>query len=160
MGLRIGMGVDFHQLTEGRELWLGGVKIPHTKGALGHSDADVLLHAICDALLGAACLGDIGVHFPDTDASLKNIDSKKLLDKSLELIKKAGYRIVNIDSTLCLQAPKIKDYVPQMQQAIAGILSLQVTDVSIKATTTEKMGFVGREEGLVAYATILLENGH
>ena len=157
MSLRIGFGIDFHQLVVDREFWLGGVKIVHPKGALGHSDADVLLHAICDAMLGAACLGDIGVHFPDTDAALKNIDSKILLQQSFDLIKKAGYGIVNIDSTLCLQAPKIKDYVPQMQQVIADILSLQITDVSIKATTTEKMGFVGREEGLVAYASILLE---
>ena len=157
MGYRIGFGIDFHQLVTDREFWLGGVKIAHHKGALGHSDADVLLHAICDALLGAACLGDIGVHFPDTDVCLKNIDSKILLLKSFELVKKAGYSIVNIDSTLCLQAPKIKDYVPQMQQVIAEILFLQVSDVSIKATTTERMGFVGREEGLVAYATILLQ---
>ncbi len=157
MSLRIGFGIDFHQLVEDRAFWLGGVKIEHSKGALGHSDADVLLHAICDAMLGAACLGDIGVHFPDTDVSLKNIDSKILLHQSFELVKEAGYQIVNIDSTLCLEAPKIKDYVPQMQQVIAGILSLQITDVSIKATTTEKMGFVGREEGLVAYATILLK---
>ncbi|MEO6719572.1 MAG: 2-C-methyl-D-erythritol 2,4-cyclodiphosphate synthase [Ferruginibacter sp.] len=157
MSYRIGFGVDFHQLVTDREFWLGGVKIPHDKGAMGHSDADVLLHAICDAMLGAACLGDIGVHFPDTDISLKNIDSKILLQQSFELVKKAGYDLVNIDSTLCLEAPKIKDYVPQMQQVIAAILSLQVTDVSIKATTTEKMGFVGRGEGLVAYATILLQ---
>ncbi|MDO9377139.1 MAG: 2-C-methyl-D-erythritol 2,4-cyclodiphosphate synthase [Ferruginibacter sp.] len=157
MGLRIGFGIDFHQLVADREFWLGGVKIAHDKGALGHSDADVLLHAICDAMLGAACLGDIGVHFPDTDASLKNIDSKILLEKSHELIKAEGYKIVNIDTTLCLQAPKIKDYVPQMQAVIANILQLQLTDISIKATTTEKMGFVGREEGLVAYASILLE---
>ena len=157
MSLRIGFGIDFHQLVVDREFWLGGVKIDHPKGGLGHSDADVLLHAICDAMLGAACLGDIGVHFPDTDASLKDIDSKILLQQSFDLIKKAGYGIVNIDSTLCLQSPKIKDYVPQMQQVIAQILSLQITDVSIKATTTEKMGFVGREEGLVAYASILLE---
>ena len=156
MSLRIGFGIDFHQLVTDREFWLGGVKIDHPKGALGHSDADVLLHAICDAMLGAACLGDIGVHFPDTDVSLKNIDSKILLQKSFELIQNAGYTIVNIDSTLCLQAPKIKDYVPQMQAVIASILSLQITDVSIKATTTEKLGFVGREEGLVAYASILL----
>ena len=156
MNLRIGFGIDFHQLVEDRQFWLGGVLIPHSKGALGHSDADVLLHAICDAMLGAACLGDIGVHFPDTDASLKNIDSKILLKKSLELVRKAGYNIVNIDSTLCLQAPKIKDYIPLMQTAIAQILSLNINDVSIKATTTEKMGFVGREEGLVAYASILL----
>ena len=157
MALRIGFGVDFHQLVTDREFWLGGVRIAHDKGALGHSDADVLLHAICDAMLGAACLGDIGVHFPDTDLALKNIDSKILLRKSSELIKERGFSIVNIDSTLCLQAPKIKDYVPAMQAVIADILNLRLTDVSIKATTTERMGFVGREEGLVAYATILLE---
>jgi 2-C-methyl-D-erythritol 2,4-cyclodiphosphate synthase len=157
MSFRIGFGVDFHQLVTGRDFWLGGIKIEHHKGALGHSDADVLLHAICDAMLGAACLGDIGIHFPDTDNSLKDIDSKILLGKSFELIKDAGYTIVNIDASLCLQQPKIKDYIPKMQQAIAGILLLEINDVSIKATTTEKMGFVGREEGVVAYATILLE---
>lgn len=157
MSFRIGFGIDFHQLVTDREFWLGGVKIAHHKGALGHSDADVLLHAICDAMLGAACLGDIGVHFPDTDNSFKNIDSKILLKKSFELIQKAGYSIVNIDSSLCLEAPKIKNYIPQMQESIATILSLQITDVSIKATTAERMGFVGREEGLVAYATILLQ---
>ncbi len=156
MSYRIGSGVDFHQLVTGRELWIGGVKIPHTKGALGHSDADVLLHAICDALLGALGLGDIGVHFPDTDASLKNIDSKILLAKSYALIAAKGYKVVNIDSTLCLQEPKIKPHVPLMQQAIAAILQVNTEDVSIKATTTEKMGFVGREEGLVAYASALL----
>jgi 2-C-methyl-D-erythritol 2,4-cyclodiphosphate synthase len=156
MSYRIGSGVDFHQLVAGRDLWIGGVKIPHTKGALGHSDADVLLHAICDAMLGALCLGDIGVHFPDTDAAYKNIDSKILLAKSFDLIKSKGYKIVNIDTTLCLQAPKIKPYVLPMQQLIAAILQITVDDVSIKATTTETMGFVGREEGLVAYATILL----
>ena len=157
MSFRIGSGVDFHQLVADREFWLGGVKIDHPKGALGHSDADVLLHAICDAMLGAACLGDIGVHFPDTDASLKNIDSKILLQKTATLIANEGYKVVNIDSTLCLQAPKIKNYVPSMQAVIAGILGIELSAVSIKATTTEKMGFVGREEGLVAYATILLE---
>lgn len=157
MNIRIGFGVDYHQLIEGRDFWLGGIKIPHAKGALGHSDADVLLHAICDAMLGAACLGDIGVHFPDTDALLKGVDSKILLDKSNKLVLEQGYSIVNIDSTLCLQAPKIKDYVPAMQAVIARILSLQTGDVSIKATTTEKMGFVGREEGVVAYATLLLQ---
>jgi 2-C-methyl-D-erythritol 2,4-cyclodiphosphate synthase len=156
MAFRIGSGIDFHQLAEGRDLWIGGVKIPHSKGAVGHSDADVLLHAICDALLGAACLGDIGQHFPDTDQAYKNIDSKILLQRTIELIKKESYAIVNIDSTLCLQAPKIKPYVPQMQEVIASITGLSVNDVSIKATTTEKMGFVGREEGLVAYATVLL----
>ncbi|MEI7735299.1 MAG: 2-C-methyl-D-erythritol 2,4-cyclodiphosphate synthase [Ferruginibacter sp.] len=156
MSYRIGSGVDFHQLVTGRELWIGGVKIPHTKGALGHSDADVLLHAICDALLGALGLGDIGVHFPDTDASFKNIDSKILLAKSYALIEAKGYKVVNVDSTLCLQEPKIKPHVTLMQQAIAAILHVNTEDVSIKATTTEKMGFVGREEGLVAYATALL----
>jgi 2-C-methyl-D-erythritol 2,4-cyclodiphosphate synthase len=157
MSFRIGFGIDFHQMVEEREFWLGGVKIPHTKGALGHSDADVLLHAICDAMLGALCLGDIGVHFPDTDSSFKNIDSKILLGKSFDLIKKAGYSIVNIDSSICLESPKIKNYIPKMQEAIAKTLSISVTDISIKATTTEKMGFVGRGEGLVAYATILLQ---
>lgn len=157
MAYRIGSGIDFHQLAEGRDLWIGGVKIPHTKGAVGHSDADVLLHAICDALLGACCLGDIGMHFPDTDASYKNIDSKILLARTYDLIVQQGYRIVNIDSTLCLQAPKIMPYVPQMRQVIAQVLQLTEGDVSIKATTTEKMGFAGREEGLVAYAMVLLQ---
>jgi 2-C-methyl-D-erythritol 2,4-cyclodiphosphate synthase len=156
MSYRIGSGVDFHQLVEGRDLWIGGVQVPHTKGALGHSDADVLLHAICDAMLGALGLGDIGVHFPDTDAAYKNIDSKILLKQSFDLIKAKGYKIVNIDSTLCLQQPKIKPYVQKMQETIAAILHITTDDISIKATTTEKMGFVGREEGLVAYATILL----
>ena len=157
MSFRIGQGVDFHQLAEGRELWLGGVKMEHSKGAMGHSDADVLLHAICDALLGAASLGDIGTHFPDTDQQYKNIDSKILLQRTVDLIINRGYAIVNIDSTLCLEKPKIKPYVPQMQETIAGICGLSVNDVSIKATTTEQMGFVGREEGLVAYATVLLQ---
>jgi 2-C-methyl-D-erythritol 2,4-cyclodiphosphate synthase len=157
MSFRIGSGIDFHQLAEGRALWLGGVHIPHHKGALGHSDADVLLHAICDALLGGACLGDIGAHFPDTDATYKNIDSKILLQKTISLIREKGYHVINIDSTLCLQQPKIKPYVPQMQKVIATIIGIQETDISIKATTTEQLGFVGREEGLVAYATVLLE---
>ncbi len=157
MSYRIGSGVDFHKLTAGRDLWLGGVKIPHHKGALGHSDADVLLHAICDAMLGALCLGDIGVHFPDTDLAYKNIDSKILLKKTAELIIKEGYSVVNIDSTLCLQAPKIKPYVAKMQEVIAGVLGVSVKDVSIKATTTEELGFVGREEGLMAYASVLLQ---
>jgi len=156
MSYRIGSGVDFHQLAEGRELWIGGVCIPHLKGSLGHSDADVLLHAICDALLGALCLGDIGYHFPDTNQEYKNIDSKILLQKTFDLISSKGYTIVNIDSTLCLQAPKIAPYIQSMQTAIAQILSIETSDISIKATTTEKMGFVGREEGLVAYATVLL----
>ena len=154
---RIGFGVDYHQLTEERDLWIGGVKIPHHKGAKGHSDADVLLHAICDAMLGALALGDIGVHFPDTSAEYKNIDSKILLQRTIDLIRQEGYSVVNIDTTLCLEEPKIKPFVPSMQVVIAGILNVTVKDVSIKATTTEKMGFVGREEGLVAYATILLK---
>jgi 2-C-methyl-D-erythritol 2,4-cyclodiphosphate synthase len=157
MNIRIGSGVDFHQLTEGRDLWIGGVKVPHHKGSLGHSDADVLLHAICDALLGAVCLGDIGVHFPDTDQQYKNIDSKILLQKTKDLIKAEGYSVINIDSTLCLQAPKIKEYIPEMQKQIASVLGINFRDISIKATTTEKMGFVGREEGLVAYATVLVQ---
>jgi len=157
MSLRIGFGTDFHKLAEGRELWIGGVKIPHHKGAVGHSDADVLLHAICDAMLGAACLGDIGVHFPDTSAEFKNIDSKILLKRTVDLVTKNGYSVVNIDSTLCLQAPKIKPYIEEMQSAIAAIAGITINDISIKATTTEKLGFVGREEGLVAYAVALLE---
>ena len=157
MGMRIGSGVDYHQLAEGRKLFIGGVEIPHHKGAVGHSDADVLLHAICDALLGELALGDIGTHFPDTSAEFKNIDSKILLQRSYEKIKENGYKVVNIDSTLCLELPKIKPYVGNMQTIIASILELNVNAVSIKATTTEKMGFVGREEGLVAYATVLLE---
>lgn len=157
MSFRIGSGIDFHQLVTGRDLWIGGVKIPHHKGALGHSDADVLLHAICDALLGALALGDIGVHFPDTSNEFKDIDSKILLRKTIEMIHSEGYKVVNIDSSLCLEAPKIKPYVPAMQQTIADIAAVTIKDVSIKATTSEKMGFVGREEGLVAYATVLLE---
>ena len=159
MSYRIGSGVDFHQLVEGRKLWIGGIEIPHYKGALGHSDADVLLHAICDAMLGALCLGDIGLHFPNTSEAFKDIDSKILLEKTFELIKKEGYDIVNIDSTLCLEAPKIKPYVEQMRNAIAGILHITPNDVSVKATTTEKMGFAGREEGLMAYASVLLKKG-
>lgn len=156
MNIRIGSGIDFHQLVEGRDLWIGGIKIPHTKGALGHSDADVLLHAICDALLGALSLGDIGTHFPDNDNAYKNIDSKILLKRTFDLITEKGYYIVNIDSSLCLEAPKIKPHVQAMQTCIAEILNISVDAISIKATTTEKMGFVGREEGLVAYATCLL----
>ena len=157
MAYRIGFGIDFHQLVEGRDLWIGGVKIPHNKGALGHSDADVLLHAICDAMLGALALGDIGMHFPDTDPSFKNIDSKILLRKTFELIHSKGYRIVNIDSSVCLEAPKIKKYGAEMREVIAQIVQVTIEDVSIKATTAEKMGFIGREEGLVAYANVLLE---
>ncbi len=157
MNIRIGSGIDFHRLEEGRDFWLGGIKVPHTKGAVGHSDADVLLHAICDAMLGAACLGDIGEHFPDTSSEFKGIDSKILLARTNQIIQKENYRIINIDSSLCLQAPKIKPYVQQMQKTIADILGLTEKDVSIKATTTEKLGFVGREEGVVAYASVLLE---
>lgn len=157
MSYRIGFGIDFHQLVEGRPFWLGGVQIEHAKGALGHSDADVLLHAICDALLGAACLGDIGMHFPNTDATYKNMDSKILLQRTWEIVANKGYTISNIDSTICLEAPKIMPYVMQMRNTIAGILNINIDDISIKATTTEKMGFAGREEGLVAYANVLLE---
>jgi len=156
MSYRIGFGVDFHQFAEGRELWLGGVLIPYPKGALGHSDADVLLHAICDALLGALNLGDIGVHFPNTDPAYKDIDSKILLQKTWELVRQKKYGIVNIDSTVCLEAPKIMKYADAMRRTMAEILGMSADDISIKATTTEQMGFVGRGEGLVAYATVLL----
>lgn len=156
MSYRIGSGMDVHQMVVGRDLWIGGVKVPHHKGATGHSDADVLLHAICDALLGALALGDIGTHFPDTDEAYKNIDSKILLKRTYELIRKENYSIVNIDSSLCLETPKIKKYSGEMKKVIAGILNIKETDISIKATTNEKMGFIGREEGLVAYATVLL----
>jgi len=157
MSYRVGFGVDYHQLVEGRELWIGGIKIPHDKGALGHSDADVLLHAICDALLGALALGDIGIHFPNTSADYKDIDSKILLTRSFELIKKQGYRVVNVDSSVCLEAPKLNTYTEGMRKQVAHILEITEKDVSVKATTTEKMGFVGREEGLQAYATVLLQ---
>ena len=156
MAYRIGSGVDFHQLAPGKELWLGGVNIPHSKGAVGHSDADVLLHAICDALLGALALGDIGKHFPDTDNKYKGIDSKILLMETRSLIEAKGYSVVNVDCTLCLQQPKISPYVSEMQKTISTILQISQEDVSIKATTTERMGFVGREEGVMAYATALL----
>jgi 2-C-methyl-D-erythritol 2,4-cyclodiphosphate synthase len=154
---RVGFGIDSHQLAEGRTFWLGGVEIPFHKGAVGHSDADVLLHAICDAMLGAACLGDIGVHFPDTDPGYKNIDSKILLQKTIELIRKEQYTVVNIDSTVCLELPKIRPYIDPMRQVIAAVIGINQNNISIKATTTEKMGFVGREEGLIAYATVLLQ---
>ncbi|GAB3350812.1 2-C-methyl-D-erythritol 2,4-cyclodiphosphate synthase [Arachidicoccus ginsenosidivorans] len=157
MGIRIGQGIDFHQLVTGRDLWIGGIKIEHEKGGLGHSDADVLLHAICDAILGALALGDIGTHFPDTSAEFKDIDSKILLMRSYQLIKTKGYRVVNIDATLLLEKPKIKPYVNAMREVIANILELPVDGVSIKATTMETMGFVGREEGLSAHAVALLE---
>lgn len=153
---RIGQGIDFHQMVEGREFWLGGVLIPHSKGALGHSDADVLLHAICDAMLGALSLGDIGKHFPDTDGAYKNIDSKILLERCFKLVAERGYSVVNIDSTVLLQAPKIMKYADSMRDQIARILHIKTDDISIKATTTEQMSFIGREEGIVATANILL----
>lgn len=157
MSYRIGFGIDFHQLVEGRDLWIGGVKINHHRGALGHSDADVLLHAICDALLGAASLGDIGVHFSNSSPEFKNIDSKILLKKTVQLIEQEKFTVINIDTTICLEEPKISTHVTEMQKLIAGILDISTKDISIKATTTEKMGFIGRGEGLAAYATVLLQ---
>ena len=157
MEYRTGSGVDFHQLKKGRDLWIGGIKIPHHKGAKGHSDADVLLHAICDALLGALALGDIGIHFPNTSDEFKNIDSKILLQRTIDIIKEEGYKIVNIDSTVCLEEPKLKSYADEMKKVIAIIAGLTSKDVSIKATTTEKMGFVGKGKGIMAYATVLLK---
>ena len=155
--LRIGQGVDFHQLVEGRDLWLGGVKIPFEKGSLGHSDADVLLHAICDAMLGALALGDIGTHFPNNDPAYKGIDSKVLLQETVDKIWEKGYHVVNIDSTICLEAPKIKPYINHMQLVIASILKINLDDISIKATTTESMDAIGRGEGLSASAVVLLQ---
>jgi 2-C-methyl-D-erythritol 2,4-cyclodiphosphate synthase len=156
MSYRIGLGTDFHQLVAGRKFWLGGIEIPHTRGALGHSDADVLLHAICDALLGALNLGDIGIHFPDTDSRLKNVDSKILLEKTFRLIREKGFRIVNLDTVVCLEKPKIMAFAPAMRTVMAGILEITPDDISIKATTTEKLGFIGREEGVMAQAVVLL----
>lgn len=153
---RTGFGIDFHQLVSGRELWIGGIKLEHHKGALGHSDADVLLHAICDAMLGAVCLGDIGTHFPDTDDAYKNVDSKILLKKCNDLVHKEGYEVGNIDSTICLEFPKIKPHASDMRNVISAILNVEENCVSVKATTSERMGFVGREEGIAAYATVLL----
>ena len=157
MKTRIGFGFDVHQLSEGYELFIGGVKITHSKGAVGHSDADVLIHAICDALLGAAAMGDIGKHFPDTDMAYKGIDSKVLLKHVGLLLKKENYEIGNIDCTLCLQQPKIMPYVEEMRKVLASILEIEISDVSIKATTTETLGYVGREEGITAYAVALIE---
>lgn len=156
MSYRIGFGVDFHQLKKGRDLWIGGIKIDHDKGAVGHSDADVLLHALCDALFGALGLDDIGVHFPDTDPEYKNIDSKILLRRTKNKVHENGYKVVNIDSTVCLQEPKLRKYIQEMKREIAGITGINESDVSIKATTTEQMGFVGKGKGLVAYVTVLL----
>ena len=154
--MRVGMGYDVHRLVEGRDLILGGVTIPYEKGLLGHSDADVLIHAICDALLGATGLGDIGQHFPDTCPAYKGIDSKLLLQKTKALIDHRGYAISNIDSVVCLQRPKIRPFIDDMRHCLAEILELDVDDLSIKATTTEQLGFEGREEGVSAYATVLV----
>ena len=158
MGFRIGFGYDVHKLGEGEEFWLGGILVPHSKGSIGHSDADVLLHVICDALLGAANLRDIGFHFPDTDPQYKGIDSKKLLREVMALIRKEGYRLGNIDATVALQQPKIKPYIEEMKKCIAEVMEVEENQVSVKATTTEKLGFVGREEGVEAYAVALIEN--
>jgi 2-C-methyl-D-erythritol 2,4-cyclodiphosphate synthase len=156
MNIRIGQGIDFHRLEKGSDLWLGGIKLPSEKGCIAHSDGDVLLHAVCDALLGAAGLGDIGFHFPDTSAEFRNIDSKILLKRSFDLIKKKGFKVVNIDSTVCLERPKISPFIPEMQAVISSILETEPGDISIKATTTEKLGFTGREEGIVAIAVALV----
>ena len=157
MKIRVGFGFDVHQLKEGRELWLGGIQLQHKKGALGHSDADVLIHAICDAVLGAAGLRDIGFHFPDTSAEYKGIDSKILLKRVVELLQKEGYSVGNIDCTLVLERPKINPHIEMMRKTLAEILKIETGDIAIKATTNEKMGFVGREEGVCAYAVALLE---
>lgn len=154
--MRIGIGYDVHQLVEGRKLWLGGIEVPHTLGLLGHSDADVLIHAICDALLGAAALGDIGKHFPDKDPQYKDIDSKILLRHCGELLKKEGYTIENIDSIIVAQKPKVGPYIPLMRQCIADCLGIQLQQVSVKATTTEQLGFEGRQEGISAHASVLI----
>ena len=154
--MRIGLGYDVHQLVPDRKLWLGGIEIPHILGLLGHSDADVLLHAICDALLGAAALGDIGKHFPDNDPKYKNIDSKLLLRHCNELLLENGYRVGNIDSIIVAQKPKVGPYIPQMRECIASILGIEPGQVSVKATTTEHLGFEGREEGISAQAVVLL----
>ena len=156
MNFRVGFGFDVHQLKDGLDFWLGGIIIPHTKGGLGHSDADVLIHTICDALLGAANLGDIGKHFPDTSEEYKEIDSKILLKEVILLIRNKGYEIGNIDSTICLQTPKIGPYIPEMKKVLAFCMNIDIDQVSIKATTTEKLSFVGREEGVSAYATVLI----
>lgn len=157
MKIRVGFGYDVHQLVRGRELWLGGIKFEHELGLLGHSDADVLIHAICDALLGAANMRDIGYHFPDTSSEFKNVDSKILLSKTVDLIASKGYTVGNIDATVCAERPKLKVRIPEMQQILADIMHVDIDDVSIKATTTEKLGFTGREEGIAAYATVLIE---
>lgn len=157
MKVRVGFGYDVHALVPGRELWLGGIKFEHEKGLLGHSDADVLIHAICDALLGAANMRDIGYHFPDTAQEYKNVDSKILLARTVELIAGKGYKVGNIDATVCAERPKLKARIPEMQQVLAAVMNVDADDVSIKATTTEKLGFTGREEGISAYAVVLIE---
>ena len=156
MKVRVGFGFDVHQLRDGRPCILGGVEIPHQKGPYGHSDADVLIHAICDALLGAANLRDIGFHFPDTDAAFKSADSKKLLQKTVELVRQKGFDLGNIDTTLVLEEPKINPHIERMRKTLAGVMGIPEDDISIKATTNEKMGFVGREEGVVAYAVAVI----
>jgi len=158
MSFRIGFGYDVHQLKRGIPLWLGGVEIPHEKGSAGHSDADVLIHAMCDALLGAAALGDIGVHFPDRDPAYKGIKSTILLQRTIELVRSKGYEINNIDSTVCLETPKIKSFIPEMRQQIAATLNVDTALISVKATTEEKLGFTGREEGVSAHAVVLIQS--
>ena len=155
--IRVGMGYDVHQLVEGRDLWMGGIKIEHKLGLLGHSDADVLIHAICDAILGAANMRDIGYHFPDTAAETDGMDSKIILRKTIELIATKGYHLVNIDATICAERPKMNPHIPQMQQTMAEVIGCDSDQISIKATTTEKLGFTGREEGISAYAVALIE---
>lgn len=157
MKIRVGFGFDVHRLVVGRELWLGGIKLEHELGLLGHSDADVLIHAICDALLGAANMRDIGYHFPDNAGEFKGIDSKILLARTVYLIATKGYRVGNIDATVCAERPKLKARIPEMQEVLAHVMNIDPEDVSIKATTTEKLGFTGREEGISAYATVLIE---
>lgn len=155
--IRIGMGFDVHRLVEGRELWLGGIKIEHNLGLLGHSDADVLIHAICDALLGAANMRDIGYHFPDTAEEFHNIGSKILLRRTTDLLRSSNYKVVNIDATICAERPKINPHVEKMKDVLASLMDITINDVSIKATTTERLGFTGREEGISAYAVVLIE---
>ena len=155
--IRVGMGYDVHQLVEGRDLWMGGIKLEHTLGLLGHSDADVLIHAICDAILGAANMRDIGYHFPDTSAETDGMDSKIILKKTIELIATKGYRLVNIDATICAEKPKMNPHIPQMQQTMAQVIGCDPDQISIKATTTEKLGFTGRQEGISACAVALIE---
>ena len=157
MKIRVGFGFDVHRLVPGRDLWLGGIRLEHEKGLLGHSDADGLIHAICDALLGAANMRDIGYHFPDNSSEFENIDSKILLKKTVALIAGKGYRVGNVDATVCAERPKLKAHIPAMQNILAEVMGVEADDVSVKATTTEKLGFTGREEGISAYATVLIE---